>query len=371
MEVLYELWLHSICNFEPEKAEKVVALFEDRKNTFSSGELDRYKLREMGLEKEFEDRISDSGYFREAKEILNYCNKNGIRIITQDSQEYPEYLRHTNTPPRILFAKGERIDLNNKLMVSVVGCRIPTSQGKAMARQIGRSLAKEGIIVVSGMADGIDGEAHMGALEAGGKTIAVLAGSVDMIYPRSHSGLYHEILKNGMILSERPPGTDVKRYFYQQRNRIVVGLSQGTVIVEGKEKSGTSITARLALDNNRDVFAVPGNPLAWQSALPNRLISEGAIVVDKVDTPVQYYKDTRPEFFKSGQTEASERTKSRELSADDEKIVRVIEAKGGIACLEDLAECCDFAPNVLASKLTVLCIRGVLRQESGNRYILN
>lgn len=371
MEILYELWLHSICNFEPEKAEKMVSLFENGKNTFSSGELDRYKLHKAGLEEEFADKISDSTYFHEAKDILNYCNKNGIRIITQESEEYPEYLKHTNTPPRILFAKGERINLNNRLMVSVVGCRIPTDQGKAMARQIGRSLAKEGIVVVSGMADGIDGEAHLGALEAGGKTVAVLAGSVDAIYPQSHSKLYYEILKNGMVLSERPPGTGVKRYFYQQRNRIVVGLSQGTVIVEGKEKSGTSITARLALDNNRDVFAVPGNPLAWQSTLPNRLISEGAIVVDKVDTPVEYYKDTRPEFFKSGKVQAEEKRKINGLSPEDEKIVKAIEMKGGIACIEDLAEICGFAPNVLASKLTILCIRGVLRQESGNRYMLN
>ncbi len=371
MEDLYELWLHSICNFEPEKAEKMVSLFEGGKNTFSSGELDRYKLHKAGLEEEFADKISDSTYFREAKDILNYCNKNGIRIITQDSEEYPEYLKHTNTPPRILFAKGERINLNNRLMVSVVGSRTPTDRGREVARRIGRSLAKEGIIVVSGMADGIDGEAHKGALEAGGKTIAVLAGSVDAIYPKANSNLYYEILKNGMVLSERPPGTDVKRYFYQQRNRIVVGLSQGTVIVEGERKSGTSITARLALDNNRDIFAVPGNPLAKQSALPNWLISEGAMIVDSVDVPVEYYKDTRPEFFKTKPTQNEEKIKINGLSPDDEKIVKAIEMKGGIACIEDLAEICGFAPNVLASKLTILCIRGILRQESGNRYILN
>ncbi len=371
MEDLYELWLHSICSFEPEKAEKMVSLFEGDKNTFSSGELDRYKLHKAGLEEEFANKISDSTYFHEAKDILNYCNKNGIRIITQDSEEYPEYLKHTNTPPRILFTKGERINLNNRLMVSVVGSRTPTDRGREVARRIGRSLAKEGIIVVSGMADGIDGEAHIGALEAGGKTVAVLAGSVDAIYPKSHSKLYYEILKNGMILSERPPGTAVKPYFYQQRNRIVVGLSQGTVIVEGEKKSGTSITARLALDNNRDIFAVPGNPLAKQSSLPNWLISEGAMIVDSVDVPVEYYKDTRPEFFKAQPTQNEEKMKINGLSHDDEKIVKAIEMKGGIACIEDLAEICGFAPNVLASKLTILCIRGILRQESGNRYILN
>ena len=134
----------------------------------------------------------------------------------------------------------------------------------------------------------------------------------------------------------------------------MVGLSQGTVAVEGKEKSGTSITARLALDNNRDVFAVPGNPLAWQSTLPNRLISEGAMIVDNVDVPVEYYKDTRPEFFKAGNTRTEDKKRINGLSPDDEKIVKAIEMKGGIACIEDLAEICGFAPNVLASKLTIL-----------------
>ncbi len=371
MKDLYELWLHSICDYEPETVEKMVFAFESGSGRFSSGEKAVQLAKSMGVSEKIGKRLSEAEYFNKACETEEYCEKNGIRLINIESTEYPDFLKHTNTPPRILFAKGEKIDLNKNICVSVVGARKPTHQGLNVARQLGWKLAEAGIVVVSGMAEGIDAEAHKGAIEAGGKTVAVLAGSVDAIYPKVNEKLYYEILKNGMVVSERPPGTVVKRYFYQQRNRIVVGLSHGTIIVEGKEKSGTSITARLALDNNRDIFAVPGNPVAWQSELPNRLIGEGAMIVDKMDSPVEYYRETRPEFFKTAKTiENRVEIKLQGLSAEDEKILGFIRDNGGIADVEELSEACNLAPNVLGSRLTVLSVRGILRQESGNRYVL-
>ncbi len=370
MNILYELWLHCICGFEPEKVEKAVVLFENDKNKFSSVESELKRLKKVGLEGSLAKRISSPELLEQAHEINDYCKENQIRIINQESEEYPQFLKNTNTPPRILFAKGERMNFSDKLMVSVVGCRKATPQGLGIARRIGRNLAQNGIVVVSGMAEGIDAEAHRGAIEAGGKTIAVLAGSVDAIYPRCNEKLYYEILKNGTILSERPPGTVVKRYFYQQRNRIVVGLSHGTVVVEGKEPSGTSMTARLALENNRDVFAVPGSPMAWQASLPNKLLAEGAMVVDKVERPAEYYREIRPEFFRGNEKIKHEQKIANGLSAEDEVILKYIEDNGGIADSEELAENCGIAPNVLGSRLTLLCIRGVLRQQSGNRYML-
>lgn len=371
MKTLYELWLHSICDFDPGVVEKMVSVFEGGLNKFSSPERERREVQNAGLPKKFGTRLSDAAFFDKACEISEYCDKNHIRIINQESDEYSEFLRNTNTPPRILFAKGEKIDLNKNLFVSVVGCRKPTDQGLSIARQIGRALAEAGIVVVSGMAEGIDAEAHKGALEAGGKTVAVLAGSVDEIYPKSNEKLYYEILKNGMIVSERPPGTVVRKYFYQQRNRIVVGLSHGTVIVEGKEPGGTSMTARLALENNRDIFAVPGNPIVWQASLPNKLIGEGAIIVEKKDSVVEYYKDMRPEYFEHNNTEKNaEPVVIQGISDEDAVILNYIRDKAGVASMEELSENCGLALNVIASRLTILCIRGILRQESGNRYVL-
>ncbi len=370
MEVLYELWLQSICNFEPERVEKAVVLFENKGKKFSSPESDMHMLKKLGIAKELEKKLADPETFRKAKEIADYCEKNQIRIITQDSNEYPEILKHITTPPRVLYAKGEKLDLDDRLAISVVGTRKPTAQGRNAARRIGKKLAENGIMVVSGMAEGIDGEAQFGALEGGGKTIAVLAGSVDAIYPKVHTRLYYDILKNGTVLSERPPGTVVRRYFYQQRNRIVVGLTQGTVVVEGEEHSGTSITARLALENNRDIFAVPGNPVAIQSALPNRLISEGAEIMNRLEVPIEYYRENRPDLFektKPGRPVSDTRT---ELAPDDAAIVDFILKNGGIADGEELAENLKMAPAALGSKLMILCIRGILRQESGNRYMV-
>lgn len=371
MEILYELWLHTICDFEPETVEKAVVLFENTGRRFSSNMADRFKLAKAGVSSKLADRIGEAEYFKQAQEILEYCNNNDIRIIKQDSEEYPAALKHINSPPRILFAKGKRIDLNNNLCVSVVGSRKPTPQGKAVAHGIGKSLAAEGVVVVSGMAEGIDAEAHRGAIDAGGKTVAVLAGSVDTIYPKSNQKLYYDILEGGMVISERPPGTVVKPYFYQQRNRIVVGLSQGTVVTEGELSSGTAITARLAAENNRDVFAVPGNPLNTMAELPNHLIGEGAIIVDKIERPLEYYKETKTEYFEKTFPSKQEEVKRFEgFSDDDRAILDFIAEHGGVADAEEMAEELGFSPSVLGTKLTVLCIRGVLRQESGNRYVV-
>lgn len=370
MEVLYELWLQSICSFEPDRVEKAVVLFENKGKKFASPESDIQLLKKLGLADELKKNLADPEMLNNAKRILSYCEKNQIRIITQESEEYPELLKHITTPPRVLYAKGEKLNFKDKLAVSVVGTRLPTSQGRNVARLIGKRLAESGITVVSGMAEGIDGEAQYGALEGGGKTVAVLAGSVDAIYPKVNTGLYYDILKNGTIISERPPGTVVRKYFYQQRNRIVMGLSQGIVVVEGEENSGTSMTARLALENNKDIFAVPGKPTEKQAVLPNRLIKEGAEIVNTLDAPIEFYKENRPDLFIKTERRNTESVRKRELAPEDAAIVDFILNNGGIADGEELSDSLKMSPADLGSRLMVLCIRGILRQESGNRYMV-
>lgn len=362
--------MHTACKFEPEIAGKAAKLFEDTANTSCFGEVDKRKLRDIGIQGEFAKRFSEPKVFEEAKNIIRYCEDNGIRIITRESEEYPEYLLHTIAAPRLLFAKGEKLDLNRKVTVSVVGCRRPTDQGLIIARNIGKELGKAGIVTVSGMAEGIDAEAHWGALEGGGKTIAVLAGSVDNVYPKSNEKLYREIIKNGTVISERPPKTITKRYFYQQRNRIIVGLSRGTVFVEGDENSGTSMSARLALENNRDIFAVPGNIMNWQSNLTNRLISEGAIVVNKTEVPAEYYRQQNPEMVKVVARKAEQTRKYDGLMSEDEKVISFLRDKGSSATIEELSEVLDIEISVLSGRLTIMAIKGIIRQGSGNRYIL-
>lgn len=370
MELLYEIWLHTICDFDPSLASKVVPRFERRRMGFSSPELDMLELRDAGVPEKIAYRIGESEYFKKATDIIEYCRDNGIRIITQRSEEYPELLRSTSVAPRLLFAKGRELELNGVASVSVSGSRRPSDQGKVIARGIGRNLAENGIVTVSGMAEGIDAEAHWGAIEGGGITIAVLAGGVDVIYPRSNQKLYHEIIKHGTVISERPPGTVGQSYFYQQRNRLVVGLGFGTVFVEGKVKSGTSMTARLALENDRDIFAVPGNPLNPNAGLPNQLIAEGAIVVNDINVPAEYYRAQNPKLFKTiPQNPVLEKSEKAVLTEED-KIVKYLREKGDAVALDKISEALGIAVSMLSGKLTVLAIKGIVRQESGNRYII-
>lgn len=370
MEILYEVWLHHIASFEPEVAAKMAPLFERPKNTFTSGDMDKKILREIGLSGEFEKRMSDPEMFREAKEIIRYCKDNEIRIITMDSEEYPQILKNINLPPRLLFVKGARLCQNGEIAVSVVGCRRATEHGRSFARLIGKSLGRNNITVVSGLAEGIDGQAHWGALDSGAKTVAVLAGSVDEVYPKCHERLYREILENGgSIVSERPPKTPVKRYFYQQRNRIIIGMTMGTVVVEGAINGGTSISARLALDENRDIFAVPGSPMLWQSELPNKLIDEGAVIARSADVPSETYRERYPNTVFEKE-EKKPRILPEKIIGEDEKILEFLRDSGGISTAEKIAEGCKISINVLSGRLTILCIKGKLRQESGNRYIL-
>ncbi len=372
MELLYEVWLHTLSDFEPETAAKAAPFFDRKTTSFASGDVEARLMEDIGLSGEFSKRIAQPEFFKQAKDIIDYCKRNDIRIITQESREYPDILKEINLPPRLLFAKGAPLKKSDYIGVAVVGCRKPTDHGKSFARLVGQDLGKNNITVISGMAEGIDGQAHMGALDAGGRTIAVLAGSVDVIYPKCHEKLYRRILENGgTIISERPPGTPAKKYFYQQRNRIITGLSQGVVIVEGKLASGTSITARLALEENRDVFAVPNSPMLWQAELPNKLIAEGATIVNRENVPALYYKDIRPDLVieKTEDLPQKNETKIKSVT-DDERIIKYISDAGGVAGIEMLAEALDMGLNVLSARLTILCIKGKLRQESGNRYVL-
>ncbi len=371
--ILHELWLHSVCNFEPECVDSVISVFESAENAFGAKAMNSERIKEMGMPKRFVKEFSDSAHIKKAEKILEYCNKKGIRIITMKADEYPECLKHMYLPPRILFAAGKKLDFENKIAVSVVGCRKSSDKGRHIAEQIGYNLAQNGIAVISGMAEGIDAAAHEGALKAGGETIAVLAGGVDVIYPLSNRNLYYRILENGTIISERPPGVKGKKYFYQQRNRIIVGMSAGVVITEGEIKGGTSITARHATDNNKDVFAVPGNPTEWRSALPNSLLADGAIVVEKVSTPADYYKDRYPKAVKANEANTHSQNKRKALTGlteEDKKIIGILRDNNGILNTEMIAEKSGISVGKLSGRLTMLSIKGILKQESGNRFLL-
>ena len=192
---------------------------------------------------------------------------------------YPRLLKEIPDPPVLFYAKGD-VDLLNQPLIAMVGSRNPTADGMHTARAFARYLSQAGLGVVSGMAAGIDAEAHLGALEAGGKTVAVIGTGIDRVYPARHKQLAHDIAASGLIISEFPLGTQPSRSNFPRRNRLISGLSLGTLVVEAAAKSGSLITARMAGEQGREVFAIPGSIHAPLAKGCNRLIRQGAKLVE-------------------------------------------------------------------------------------------
>jgi DNA processing protein len=204
-------------------------------------------------------------------------SERGHRHLTRRSSEYPPLLAAIHDPPRRLFLRGEgTIEMLSGPAVAVVGTRSCSAYGAQVARRLGRELAAAGATVISGMARGIDAEAHRGALEAGGPTVAVLGCGIDRDYPRAHSALARRIAEVGLLVSEYEPGVEPAPWRFPARNRIIAGLAQATVIVEARAKSGALITADFALEDGRDVFAVPGEITSALSRGTNELLRLGA-----------------------------------------------------------------------------------------------
>ena len=212
----------------------------------------------------------------EPERIMGECDRLGVRILTFGDADYPERLKNIYDPPAVLYVKGRLPNFDEELAVGVVGSRSPSEYGKRMAGKLGLELAREGALLVSGIAQGLDSEALKGALKGGGAVVSVLGCGVDVPYPWQSRWLYQDVATAGALVSEYPPGSPPHWWHFPERNRIISGLSLGVVAVECKLKSGTMSTVNRALDQDRDVFAVPGNADAPMSEGPNRLIQQGA-----------------------------------------------------------------------------------------------
>lgn len=210
-------------------------------------------------------------------------NKNQIKVISSNNNKYPEKLKNIYNYPKKLYLIGNEELLFCK-SIAIIGCRNCTKSGAKNAFDFGYKLAKKGVCIVSGFARGIDTYSHIGAIKAKGKTIAILGSGLDVIYPRENERLYYEILKSdGLILSEYPLGSKPEKYHFPERNRIISGISDGVLVVEAKEKSGTMITVDFALEQGKDIYAIPGSIYNENNIGTNNLIKEGAILVTKIE----------------------------------------------------------------------------------------
>jgi DNA processing protein len=286
----------------------------------------------------------------------------GVRFLTIFDEEYPYLLKQISRPPWVLYYKGD-IRLCSKPAVTIVGTRRPTAYGRHVARELAKSLAQSGVCVVSGMARGIDAEAHRGALEGGGGTIAVLGCGADVVYPSEHRELYSEICRNGLVLSEYPLGTRPHRGLFPARNRIVAGLSLGTAVIEAADRSGSLITADCALDESRDVFAVPGPITSPKSRGCHWLIRQGAKLVTDVHDILEEYQH----IIKPADCPKKFIDKLPELSDDEFRIVQII----GMDPLtfDEILEKSQFTFGHLHSVLLSLQMKKKIEQLPGSMYI--
>lgn len=276
-----------------------------------------------------------------------------IRHITTKSKEYPSLLKEISHPPQRLWLKGAKLN-NTEKRLTVVGTRNPTLYGRRTVEKLIKEVAASGVTIVSGLAIGIDGLAHKAALDAGGKTIAVMAGGLDNIYPPSNQKLGERILiSGGTLISEYPKGTEYFKGNFVARNRIQSGLSEAVLIVEAAEKSGTLITADFAIDQNRIVMAIPGNIDSQVSAGTNQLIKDGA-------TPVTCARDILEAMGIN--VKAAKVAEYQPANHAENKIIELI--KSGISNSEDIHVQSKLEIVEFNTALTMLEIKGILNQPA-------
>lgn len=293
---------------------------------------------------------------------VEYLESTGTRAVCPSDPDYPEFLKNIYDPPRVLYLRGE-LRPEDTDAVAIVGARNCTLYGARMAEKLGFDLAERGVTVVSGMARGIDTAAHRGALKAGGRTIAVMGSGFRHIYPAGSEGLAGQIASSGAVITEYTSGTWPSKITFPKRNRIVSGMSKGVVVVEAARKSGAMITVRLALDQGREVFAVPGRADARYSGGTNRLIQEGAKLVMNADDiledlDIRKRLPDRRDLFPGEETGGP--------GGEESAVAAAMGARG--THLDTISETSGVAPERLAEVLLRMRMKGLVEQLPGGNY---
>lgn len=284
------------------------------------------------------------------------------QIISKKDLGYPSLLREIPAAPENLYILGV-LPPESSLKIAIVGTRKATSEGRILAKQIANDLAKNGLIIVSGLAMGIDAAAHEGALAAQGRTIAVLANGLDTIYPRQNEKLAQEILeKNGAIISEYPPGTPAYPNQFLERNRIVSGLCVATIIIEAPIHSGALVTARHALDQGREVFVMPGSPRQSNYQGSHLLIRNGARLVADAEEILEDLASILPNY----DLNIPEKTdKLKNITDESEKLILETFQNKESLTVDKLCEITKLEPYIVNQRLTFLMLRGLLEEKNG------
>jgi DNA processing protein len=379
-EELYWLALKLVPGLGTRTSGKLIDRFRTPQAIFRAS---RTELEGAGLSGAVAQSVASGCTFEDAAIQQEKMLQAGAELVTMGDARYPRVLRDIFDPPVVLFARG-RVELLQSISLGVVGTRRPTPYGIAVAERLSADLAHAGLAIVSGMARGIDTSAHKGALAAGGDTVAVLGCGVDIVYPSENKKLAEEIAVKGLILSEFPMGSVAFPQNFPIRNRIISGLSVGILVVEGAQYSGSAITAKLAMDQGREVFAVPGNITSKLSWAPNLLIKQGAkLVQDWNDVIAELPPESRRHLIEwgrkqilgeggeSGGGENASLLNSRqpEINETARRALEKLHVDAPIH-LDDLLEKVeDITPSELIAALFELEMLGLVKQLPGKNFV--
>jgi len=306
---------------------------------------------------------------RAEKELAGIRRIAGCRLINWTEPEYPQSLLQIYDPPVLLYLRGDPQILNLPSL-GIVGTRKPTLYGSQMAERLGRELAARGVVIVSGMARGIDAIGHQGAMAVSGRAIGILGTGIDVCYPKENKKLYEKVLERGAILSEFPLGTYPAPENFPMRNRIVAGMPLGIVVVEGAQYSGSLITARLAMEYGREVFGVPGNVTQPVSFAPNQLIKQGAkLVTNAEDVIEELPTPVRAMLVQAEQPEAEQRNLvlAASLNGAEKKLYEMLSADEP-KHIDGIVERSGLNSSVVLATLFDLEMKGIIRQLPGKQF---
>lgn len=318
------------------------------------------ELERLGLDRRARENLLHARQTVDLEAKLTHVRRAGITLLHWNTADYPRYLREVPMPPPVLYMHG-RLTEQDQFAVAIVGTRKLTSYGKQMARELAVGLAQKGITVVSGLAKGVDAVAHQAVLDAGGRTIAVLGSGLDHVYPPENRTLAKQIAESGQgaVISEYELGTKPQAKNFPPRNRIISGLSLGTIVVEGDMTSGAMITAKFALEQNREVFAVPGYVTSPASSGPNWLIQQGAKLITNVQDVLDELKLGEP-------AEKAAVQMALPTSPEEAELMPFLTREP--QHVDDIARTADLPSAYVSSTLMMLELKGLVQHVGGMKY---
>ena len=358
-ELKYWIALSMLSDVGPVVSRKLLSVFGTPESIFKAEIDELLSVEGVGINRA--KNIKGFSSWKDVERRINVLEKRGIKAVCFDESSYPELLREIEDAPIIIYMKGD-IHPQDRYAVAIVGSRKPTPYGTSVTEKISEDLAAMGFTIVSGMARGIDGISHKSALRAGGRTIAVLGSGLDRPYPPENKGLMDKIVSSGCVISEFPPGTPPDKENFPRRNRLISGLSLGVLVIEATADSGSLITAGYALEQNREVFAVPGNITSPTSEGTNNLIKKGAMLTRKADDIVEELAPVLKGFIKS-----KEKAKM-EVTDEEMNLCNIL--TGEPKHIDVISRESRLPSSKILGVLLGLELKGIVRQTTGKRFYL-